>query len=180
MNSRKNSQNSEKKKGEGSGNPSGRSPGEGRAAHAKRIAEGRKLKAQRRAVDKRFRKQTPEEIAARVNHRGEGRVQRFHVRANFLGMLNFVCPYCGMICHRRLIQRRYVVKCTGCRAMFVPKIGLCPVPLGRRNIPPDYVIPDALGDTYLMEAFPEGDMGAWKQGQCVHEVLPPIDVEVEP
>lgn len=101
-----------------------------------------------------------------------GRTQQFHVRVQFLGMLHFVCPWCGKINHRRLHQKRYWVKCSGCNGGFVPKLTLLALPPGGpRNIPPDFIIPDAPGDSTLVDGFPHGDMGYWRNGTCTHDVV---------
>jgi hypothetical protein len=78
------------------------------------------------------------------------------------------------------MQRHYTVKCPRCRAKYIPKLTLLLVPAGgRHTIPPDYIIPDLAGPGYLVEAFPTGDMGFWKQGGCVHEVVTVVEVEEE-
>jgi hypothetical protein len=116
---------------------------------------------------------SPERVHKRVLARKAQlhRIQRYHVRANFLGALNWVCPCCGHINRSRLMQRRFLVECVDCHAKYVPAIVLMLTPPGgRRSIPPDYIIPDEKGSTALQEAMPLGDMQRWKQGMCVHDV----------
>lgn len=99
------------------------------------------------------------------------RTQRYHVRANFLGVINYVCPCCGLIGRARLFQRRYWFRCSVCRAKFIPQINLMLIPPGgRKSIPADFIIPDEKGRTALQEAFPLGDLTYWKQGGCVHSM----------
>lgn len=97
------------------------------------------------------------------------RIQRFHVRCRFLGLLHWVCPFCGHINASRLMQRRYVTICFSCDNKFVPQVNLATVPLGgRRTTPPDYIIPDNKGSATLQDAFPLGDLMKWRQGGCLH------------
>ena len=99
------------------------------------------------------------------------RRQRYHIRAKFLGVLWWVCGCCGQINWTRMMQRRYLVICTECRAKYIPKVNLALLPAGgRRTIPPDYIIPNEKGAGAIRESFPMGDMDYWKQGECVHEM----------
>lgn len=119
-------------------------------------------------------KQLPEVVKQRTISRAAKlfRTQRYHVRANFLGALNFVCPCCGHINRCRLMQRRYWVECRECHAKYVPKLTLMLMPGGgRRSMPPDFIIPDAKGPGALQEAFPMGDMELWRQGGCTHVMV---------
>lgn len=100
------------------------------------------------------------------------RVQRYHVRGNFLGVVNWVCPVCGLINQTRLMQKHYRLECKGgCRATYIPALRLLLIPRGHRyRVPPDFIIPDEQGETAIQEAFPMGDMGYWHMGGCVHSV----------
>lgn len=108
------------------------------------------------------------------------RIQRYHLRIKYKGVLYFVCPICGYINMRRVIEKHYVVRCVDCDAKFVVKTDLLLLPAGgRRTIPPDFIIPDNKGPTTIQEAFPMGDMGYWRQGGCVHGMLIEKETETE-
>lgn len=108
------------------------------------------------------------------------RVQKYHVRIVFSGTGYFSCPFCGHINTCKVTRTSWTLTCRrgqtsteqgGCGAQFIPKWSLLAMPPGgRRDIPPDSVIPDANGPGTLRERFPEGDLGSWRNGQCVHEV----------
>jgi hypothetical protein len=116
---------------------------------------------------------TPESEHRRITSRllRLNRVQRFHIRVVFLGIIHVACPFCGHMIRRRLMQRRYWFMCQVCEAKFVPKLTLLQVPPGgRRDIPPDFILPNLTGEDALLEAFPAGDMELWVQRGCTHQL----------
>jgi hypothetical protein len=103
-------------------------------------------------------------------------IQRYHVRARFEGVLEFICPFCGCLTTVRMLRGQFRVQCayTQCFARFVVKMGL----LKTKNtanalMPGDYVIPDSEGPLQLAEAFPLGEFEAWRRAGCVHAYLGP-------
>lgn len=93
---------------------------------------------------------------------------RFKFRARTTGTKEYICVFCGwnnrfQITHTTVTNRCHNDLCR--RMMGFGDVGYILPRNGVRTAAPDLVIP-----RNLLEAYPDGDLARWKNGQEIHRV----------
>lgn len=98
---------------------------------------------------------------------------KYKLRARFMGMVYWICPYCGRPNASQILTDTFLVWCRGdggeygCKRRFAVGLRLLVKDrMGPAGRPDDYVLPDDLA-----EAFPEGDLGHWRTRYPVHMLV---------
>ena len=94
--------------------------------------------------------------------------QKFLIRAQFVGTLNWTCPSCGGVNRKRLDPCNYRIKCrkTGCARKLMVGMNFHNIAQGQPKgvCPPDTVV--------VEETMPECKIvGTWSTGKPVHRLI---------